>query len=60
MDMILSVKVNTESPTSKRYIHCMDADTAEVLTVLLTNLDRAVSFTNLLKIAIILIVMHGG
>ena len=58
MDMILSVKVNTESPTSKRYIHCID--TAEVLTVLLTNLDRAVSFTNLLEIAIILIVMHGG
>lgn len=50
MDMILSVKVNTESPTSKRYIHRID--TAEVLTVLVTNLDKAVNFTNLLEIAI--------
>lgn len=43
-----------------RYIHCID--TAEVLTVLLTNLDKAVNFTNLLEIAIhvILIVIYGG
>ena len=41
-----------------RYIHCMDADTAGVLTVLLTNLDKAASFTNLPEIAIILILSY--